>query len=81
MARSAKPVTIHAAKTNLSRLIEKAVAGEDVVISRGKTPVVRLVAFEAPKPSRRFGSLKGIVRVTEEFFEPLPEEELSAWGK
>ena len=72
-------VTIHAAKTNLSRQIEKACAGERVVIARGKTPVARLVPVDAPKPRRRFGSLKGRIRVTNAFFEPLPDDELSAW--
>jgi antitoxin (DNA-binding transcriptional repressor) of toxin-antitoxin stability system len=74
-----KPVTIHAAKTNLSRLIEKACAGEEVVIARGKTPVVRLVPVGAVKPRRRFGSLRGKLRVTDAFFEPLPEDELKRW--
>jgi prevent-host-death family protein len=73
-----KPVTIHAAKTNLSKLIERACAGEEVVIARGKTPVVRLVAIE-PRPKRMPGRLKGKFTVPREFFEPLSEEELKLW--
>jgi antitoxin (DNA-binding transcriptional repressor) of toxin-antitoxin stability system len=76
-----KPVTIHAAKTNLSRLIAAACAGEEVVIARGKTLVVRLVPIDTPEPKRRFGSMRGKLRVTEAFFEPLPDEELKAWGE
>jgi prevent-host-death family protein len=73
--------SIHDAKTNLSRLIERACAGEEVVIARGKTPVVKIVPIHAEPPRRRFGSMKGRARVTRAFFEPLPEEELAAWGQ
>jgi prevent-host-death family protein len=69
-------VPIHFAKTNLSRLIKEAVAGRDVVIARGKLPVVRLVPVAPVQPARVFGALAGRARVTPAFFEPLPEEEL-----
>jgi len=72
-------VTIHQAKTNLSRLIRKAAEGEEVVISRGSEPVARLVPVGPVKGKRRPGSMKGILHVGPEFFEPLPESELSAW--
>jgi antitoxin (DNA-binding transcriptional repressor) of toxin-antitoxin stability system len=71
--------TVHAAKTNLSRLIEQALRGEEVVIARGDKPVVRLVALDAPTPKRRFGSLKGRIEVPDTFFDPLPEDELRLW--
>ena len=73
-------VTIHAAKTNLSRLIERACAGEEVVIARGSEPVVKLVPIAYEAPQRQFGALKGKVQVTDAFFEPLPAEELERWG-
>jgi len=73
--------SIHAAKTHLSRLVERAEAGEDVVIARGKKPVVRLVATSSEEPKRQFGAMKGRARVTRSFFEPLPDDELSAWGQ
>lgn len=73
------PVTIHKAKTDLSKLIARVEAGEEIVIARGRTPVARLVPLEKPKPKRQFGSLKGKIKVTEAFFEPLPEEELKLW--
>lgn len=69
---------VHEAKTNLSKLIERALAGEDVVITRGDTPVVKLVPVEA-KPKRVFGSMKDEFKFDESFFDPLPEEELRAW--
>ncbi len=47
--------TIHAAKTHLSRLIQRACNGEDFVIARGKTPLVHLVPVNAPEQGRRFG--------------------------
>jgi prevent-host-death family protein len=72
-------VTIHQAKTNLSRLIRKASEGEEVVIARGSKPVARLVAVGEVKGKRRPGSLKGILRVGAEFFQPLPKRELARW--
>ena len=72
-------ITIHEAKTQLSRLIERACAGEDVVISRGDTPVVRLVPVAAPLPRRKFGAMKGRAKTTAAFFAPLPEDELEVW--
>jgi antitoxin (DNA-binding transcriptional repressor) of toxin-antitoxin stability system len=65
-------VTIHAAKTNLSKLIEVVLAGEEVVIARGKTPVVRLVAV--PKHRFKFDVLKG---PGPDVFEPMAEEDLA----
>ena len=73
--------SIHAAKTHLSRLVERACAGEEVVIARGKTPVVKLVPTGSPAPRRQFGAMRGRARVTLAFFEPLPAEELAAWDE
>jgi prevent-host-death family protein len=74
-------ITIHKAKTELSRLIERACRGEEIVIARGKKPVVRLVAIEDKRGQRKPGILRGKLKVGPEFFEPLPEEELDAWGQ
>ncbi len=70
---------VHDAKTNLSKLIEQAEAGEDVIIARRDKPAVRLVPIVEEKPKRRFGAYRGEFTITDEFFEPLPEEELAAW--
>jgi prevent-host-death family protein len=74
-------VTIHKAKTELSRLIERACRGEEIVIARGKKPVVRLVAVEDATGQRKPGALRGKLKVGPEFFEPLPPEELEAWER
>ena len=74
-----KTVTIHEAKTNLSRLIEKACRGEEIIIARGPEPVVRLVPVAGRKGNRKLGMLKGKLVVGPEFFEPLPAKELDRW--
>jgi len=73
--------TIHHAKTNLSKLIARAEAGEEVVIMRRKDPVARLEPIAKRKGKRVPGLLKGKIPdlPDEFFFEPLPEEELRAW--
>ena len=68
--------SIHAAKTQLSRLVERAEKGEEVIIARGSTPVARLIRLRGEKPGRRFGAMRGRARVTKAFFEPLPDSEL-----
>jgi antitoxin (DNA-binding transcriptional repressor) of toxin-antitoxin stability system len=75
-------VTIHYAKTNLSRLLAEVEAGGEVVIARGKTPVAKLVAtpVQAEKPKRRAGAWKGRIAFDESFFDPLPEDELALWN-
>jgi prevent-host-death family protein len=74
-----KTVTIHEAKTNLSRLIQKACRGEEIIIARGSDPVVRLVPIAGRKGRRKLGILKGKLFVGKEFFEPLPPDELDRW--
>jgi len=71
--------TIHAAKTQLSRLVERAERGEEIVIARGSTPVARLTRLRTERSGRRFGAMRGRARVTRAFFEPLPESELKRW--
>jgi prevent-host-death family protein len=73
-----RQVTIHAAKTQLSRLIEAAMSGEDVVIAKGNKPIVRLVPI--PQGKFRIGLLAG--RLGEpgpDVFAPLAEDELALW--
>ena len=66
--------SIHDAKTQLSRLIERAEGGEEVIIARGSTPVARLTRLGATRPGRRFGAMRGRAKVTKAFFEPLPDD-------
>jgi prevent-host-death family protein len=72
--------TVHQAKTKLSKLIASALDGEEVIISRGALPVVRLSPLEPKTPKRRFGSMKGRIALTDAFFEPLPDDELALWN-
>ncbi len=72
--------TIHTAKANLSRLLEQARAGEEVIIAHDQEPLVRLVPIRAAVPRRVFGALRGQLEVTDAFFEPLPLEDSQAWG-
>ena len=74
-------VNVHAAKTNLSRLIERAVAGEEIVIARNNEPVVKVVPIRGVEPRRQRGSLEGVVVVPDSFFDPLPPEELDGWDQ
>lgn len=71
-------VNVHEAKTHLSRLLERAHAGEEIVIAKSGKPYARLCALEPLSP-RQPGLLAGTIG--EAFFEPLPEEELGAWER
>ena len=70
---------VHEAKTNLSKLIARAEAGEEIVILRGKTPVTKLTAIAPPASKRKFGAYRGEFTVPDSFFDPLPEDELDGW--
>ena len=76
-----KAVTVHKAKTTLSQLIADVESGEEVIISRGDQPVVRLVPVQVAEPRRAFGALAGKVALGDAFFEPLPDDELRAWER
>jgi len=71
-------INVHEAKTQLSKLLDRAHQGEEVIISKGGKPYARLCPLE-PLPPRRAGWLKGTLG--EAFFEPLPAEELEAWER
>jgi prevent-host-death family protein len=71
--------TIHQAKTHLSRLNERAERGEEIVIARGRKPVVRLVPVAKLARKRTPGLFKGEFKVDKAFFEPLPPDELEGW--
>jgi prevent-host-death family protein len=77
---SGKRVTVHAAKTQLSRLIREACGGKEIVISRRDVPVVRLVPVRVKPKRRKFGAMKGQAKVTAAFFEALDAKELARWG-
>lgn len=60
-------VNIHQAKTELSKLIEKILKGEEIVIGKAGKPVARLVAYKENKPPRKPGYWKGRVRMAKDF--------------
>ena len=73
-------VTVHQAKTQLSKLLARAEAGEEIIIARGRVPAVKLTPVGKQASKRRFGSLRGKYDLPDAFFfDPLPEEELRLW--
>jgi prevent-host-death family protein len=72
--------TVHKAKTNLSRLLEEACAGKEVIIARGNQPVAKLVALGSARKKRVPGKLAGQISHTPDAFEPLTDRELSDLG-
>ncbi len=69
-------VNIHEAKTNLSKLIQKALNGEEVIIAKGNKPVVRLEALPGTKPKRCTGTIKDfIVHMSDDFDAPIDDFE------
>lgn len=67
-------VTIHEAKTHLSRLIREALRGEEVVIAKGKMPLVRLTALKEATPERRLDIDKDlVVAISDDFDAPLDD--------
>jgi len=72
-------VTIETAQMTLSQLITRAEAGEEIILTRGAQPVVKLVPIEPTTAKRQFGAYRGKFSVGPEFFDPLPDDELNAW--
>jgi prevent-host-death family protein len=75
-----KTVNLHAAKTHLSRLVEEAAAGEEVVIAKAGKPMVRLVPVTTRARRTGFGTLKGKIRISNDFDAPLPTRTLRSFG-
>jgi len=67
-------VTIHEAKTNLSRLIREALHGEEVIISKGSKPVVKITPLEAAYPKRSLGGGAGVIQFMPEDFNDEVED-------
>ena len=77
--RRTKVVNIHDAKTGLSKLVERAEAGEEIVIARAGTPVAKLVGLKSPRARRRLGVLDGKFKIPADFNRPLPASLLRAF--
>jgi prevent-host-death family protein len=70
-------VNVHEAKTHLSRLLEQAHAGQEIILAKAGKPYARLMPLASDSAQRRPGRLAG--KVDDAFFEPLPDAELDAW--
>jgi prevent-host-death family protein len=72
-------VNIHEAKTHLSRLVQRAADGEDIVIAKAGAPMVRLVPYRPEAKPRVPGAWKGKGWIADDFDEPLPDDLLAAF--
>jgi prevent-host-death family protein len=77
----AEIVNMHQAKSSLSRLVERALAGEEVVIARNGQPLVQLVPIGKQHEPRVAGRYKGKIRIAPDCFEPMSGEKLDLWEK
>jgi prevent-host-death family protein len=71
-------LNVHAAKTHLSRLLDRVEAGEEIIIARNNRPVARLVAYA--EPIRSPGRLRDQLRIAEDFDDALPDDLMQAFG-
>ena len=74
-------VNIYEAKSKFSKLINQAIAGEEIIIAKSGIPVAKLVPIENPALERKPGSAKGKIIIHEDFDAPLPEEWLKEFYK
>ena len=75
-----KVVNVHAAKTHLSRLLEEALLGEEVVIARDGVPIARLVPIEPAALRRQPGSARGKIVIMTDADAPLPPDVAREFG-
>jgi prevent-host-death family protein len=75
-----EPINVYQAKTRLSELIDRAAAGEEIVIARHGRPIARLVSYKPRVAKRRkLGLLAGKLKVPDNFDDPLPDDVLDAF--
>lgn len=72
-------VNIHEAKTHLSRYVEEAAQGKEIVIAKAGKPVARIAPLAAVKTARKLGLLDGKARIPDDFNAPLPDEILAGF--
>lgn len=74
-------MNLYAAKTQFSRLVDRAAAGEEIIIAKAGKPVARLVPLASPerRPQRRLGILAGQATIPPDFDAPLPEALIDAF--
>lgn len=69
-------VNIHEAKTHFSKLITTVLEGNEVIVTKGGKPIVKIIPYTEEPAVRRGGQYKGIIQISEDFDAPLPEEYL-----
>ncbi|HEX5435895.1 MAG TPA: type II toxin-antitoxin system Phd/YefM family antitoxin [Gemmatimonadaceae bacterium] len=74
-----KPVNLYEAKTHLSKLVDRAASGEEIIIAKAGKPKARLVPLRDVGIKRRPGAWRGRVRITSDFDAPLPESVLEGF--
>jgi prevent-host-death family protein len=67
-------INIHDAKTHLSRLLERASSGEEIIIAKAGKPIAKLGPVQATRKGRKKGLLKGKIKIGKSFDKPLPEK-------
>ena len=67
-------VNIHEAKTHFSKLINDVLNGKEVVIARSGKPIIKLSIYSAELPPRKGGQLKGLLKISDDFDAPLPND-------
>ncbi len=72
-------INVHAAKSQLSRLLDAVAGGEEVVIAKAGKPVARLISIDNPKQPRQLGTLAGEFTVPDDFDDPLPDDVLAGF--
>jgi prevent-host-death family protein len=75
----AETVNIHAAKTHLSRLVERAAGGEEIIIAKNGKPLAKLVPYRDALGPRVLGSMRGQIWISDDFDDPLPPDLLAAF--
>lgn len=71
-----KSINVHDAKTNLSKLLKKVEAGEEIVIARAGKPIARILPIQSTSKQRIPGSAIGMITISDSFYDPLPEDVL-----
>ena len=74
-----RQVNLHEAKTHLSRLVEDAAAGEEIIIAKAGKPIAKLTPITAPSGQRQLGSMRGKIWIAPDFDDPLPPTVLAGF--
>jgi prevent-host-death family protein len=72
-------VNIHDAKTHLSKLLQRVIAGEEILIAKSGKPIAKIIPFEQHPEPRTPGSAEGKIWIAPDFNDPLPDDLLNAF--